>query len=316
MSKYGLMVYNYQKKSETYQPDSVNIGDYIQSLAAKQFLPQVDTLIDRDSISDYDGEVLKMIMNGRWTPLEGNESLSPKIDPLFVSYHLDSYELKPEMLAYLKQYEPIGCRDIGTQEYLEKKGISAYFSGCMTLTLGKQYQSSESERTDEIIFNDLDWKPERNNWKATFGIGKKGKTFQRNKKINDFLRQFILPSEEVKITYTSHLYPLGKAHQEYFDIAEDILKRYSKAKLVVTPRIHCALPCVAMGTPVIFMFEKYDEKRYKKLIDFLNYIDLSNDIMLSNLKIMQSQGRAILISPTKHLAYVEELEKRISEFMT
>ncbi|WP_264821067.1 polysaccharide pyruvyl transferase family protein [Acinetobacter schindleri] len=32
-----------------------------------------------------------------------------------------------------------------------------------------------------------------------------------------------------------------------------MLEKYSTAKLVITSRIHCALPCLAMGTPVIYI---------------------------------------------------------------
>ncbi len=37
-----------------------------------------------------------------------------------------------------------------------------------------------------------------------------------------------------------------------FTAAYDLMKKYGEAKLVVTQRIHCALPCVAMNTPVVF----------------------------------------------------------------
>ena len=34
--------------------------------------------------------------------------------------------------------------------------------------------------------------------------------------------------------------------------AERLIKKYAKARLVVTSRIHCALPCLGMETPVIY----------------------------------------------------------------
>ena len=34
---------------------------------------------------------------------------------------------------------------------------------------------------------------------------------------------------------------------------ENLLERYKKAKVVFTSLIHCALPCIAMGTPVVFV---------------------------------------------------------------
>ena len=38
-----------------------------------------------------------------------------------------------------------------------------------------------------------------------------------------------------------------------FTAAYQLIEMYASAKLVITQRIHCALPCVAMGTPVIFI---------------------------------------------------------------
>ena len=38
-----------------------------------------------------------------------------------------------------------------------------------------------------------------------------------------------------------------------FSAAYQLMQKYGSANLVVTQRIHCALPCVAMGTPVIFI---------------------------------------------------------------
>jgi hypothetical protein len=61
--KYGLFRYSYAQR-EGYWVDEVNIGDYVQSLAAKQFLPKVDTLIERDSTADYQGDRVRVIMNG------------------------------------------------------------------------------------------------------------------------------------------------------------------------------------------------------------------------------------------------------------
>ena len=38
-----------------------------------------------------------------------------------------------------------------------------------------------------------------------------------------------------------------------FKIAEKLVRKYAKAKMVVTSRIHAGLPCLGMGTPVVFI---------------------------------------------------------------
>lgn len=40
--------------------------------------------------------------------------------------------------------------------------------------------------------------------------------------------------------------------------AEEVLSPYANAQLLVTSRIHCALPCLAFGTPVIFVDGAFD----------------------------------------------------------
>src|SRR5262249_33119050 len=42
-------------------------------------------------------------------------------------------------------------------------------------------------------------------------------------------------------------------HDSRAAMAQQLLKLYSSAKLVITSRLHCALPCVAFGTPVILL---------------------------------------------------------------
>lgn len=52
--KYGLFKY-----------ETENIGDEIQSIAARRFLPSVDTYIDRDRLGEYcPDEETKIITNG------------------------------------------------------------------------------------------------------------------------------------------------------------------------------------------------------------------------------------------------------------
>lgn len=52
-----------------------------------------------------------------------------------------------------------------------------------------------------------------------------------------------------------------------FAQAQQLLNRYRRASLVVTARMHCALPCVAFGTPVIFVHAGYMKERFEGLLD-------------------------------------------------
>jgi hypothetical protein len=54
-----------------------------------------------------------------------------------------------------------------------------------------------------------------------------------------------------------------------FDLAHSLLKKYAEARAVVTSRLHCALPCLALGTPVLFIENASDSYRFDGLRDLL-----------------------------------------------
>ena len=106
--KYGLLTYNENQRF-------FNVGDNIQSLAAKQFLPRVDVYVNREKLAEYKGPKLKVIMNGWFTHNIHNWVPSEDIIPLFVSFHINNtaapFMLNEKGIVYLKKHQPIGCRD-------------------------------------------------------------------------------------------------------------------------------------------------------------------------------------------------------------
>jgi hypothetical protein len=53
-------------------------------------------------------------------------------------------------------------------------------------------------------------------------------------------------------------------------LANTLLDVYARAKLVITTRLHCALPCLALGTPVVFLHERYaEDRRFDGLREYL-----------------------------------------------
>jgi hypothetical protein len=276
--KYGLLVYSENK-------NVFNVGDHIQSLAARQYLPKVDTFIDRDAMALYHGDPIRIILNGWFTHNVHNWIPTKEINPLFISFHLNSssapFMLDEKGIAYLKQYEPIGCRDKFTVGLLEQKEIKAYFSGCLTLTLDN-YKVADSERGNDIyivdpLYNYPNMTKLSVNWKFFLrgiiggDIFKLGKRSRHLRKIftSDLLR---------KAKYETQVFPNGKySDTEKFAIAESLLKKYAKAKLVITSRIHCALPCLALGTPVIFIngFDSFiDTCRFDGLLELFNCVNV------------------------------------------
>ena len=284
----------------------INIGDYIQALASSQFYPRIDGFIQREGLREYNGEKVATIMNGWYMHNPLHWPPSPSIIPLFVAFHINT-SVKEQMLGeesiqYLKRYEPIGCRDLFTMESLKSKGIEAYFSGCMTLTLGYKYKSTT--RNSKIYFVDpyvfVDKNPLAFLLKFPFllrklrkicSISKKwygGLTVQGIVKSTLFLRTYSqLFNEELLVSgeFVSQAGTSGwpKNDKELLNKAELLVKEYSQAGLVVTSRIHCALPCLGMETPVLFTIAKetseFSACRLGGLKDLFNVIEYEGGIL-------------------------------------
>ena len=258
-----------------------NIGDYIQALAAAQFLPSVDGFIDRERLKSYDGEECAVIMNGwfmhhpeQWPP-------SSKIHPLFLAFHINSLAkdvlLSDDSIAYLKAHEPIGCRDTNTADMLNAKGVNAYFSGCLTLTLGFKFKSSARDGKYYFVdpcfytkwtlgtvlknavhyalhFGDINRIARK--YPSHKSLLRKGMiltTFYREyRKV--FSRRILLDAEY--IIQQSDIYNRYTTDEARLQEAERLVRCYARAKMVVTSRIHCALPCLGLETPVIFTIDE------------------------------------------------------------
>jgi hypothetical protein len=239
-----------------YSHTSFNIGDDIQSVAARRLLPKQlpVRLIDRDFVR-RDQPPTVLIANGwhmestyhsripfgltpsllpleyrlrKFLPLLRSPRLHswpphPNLTPFYISFHICPDKrrlfLTNESIEHFKRFGPVGCRDTYTQRLLETAGVDAYFSGCLTLTL-QRAEFARSKRQG-IYFVDTPrielprlWQPE----KAHF-LTHKTATRDRVTRIEQ---------------------------------AEKLLSLYANARLVLTTRLHCFLPCIAFGTPVLF----------------------------------------------------------------
>lgn len=246
--KYGVVYYK----------DTDNIGDDIQNYAAMRFLPQIDYLIDREQLSEfYSRENVKVavILNGWFLHNKFNWPPSHDIYPLCISMHFtknDYMGIGYDFLngiggEYLKHFQPIGCRDTSTLQALEEKGIEGYLSGCMTLTLEKRELFEDSD--DYVCLVDIPEKvAERVKQEAEFkGIKCKSITHCVNYK-------------EEKPVWTERIRRV-----------EELLDIYQNAKCVITKRLHCALPCLSLETPVLLLLNENEDDitRYSHFTDFL-----------------------------------------------
>lgn len=259
---------------------TINIGDYIQALASSQYYPKIDGFLDRDKdLNTYMGEKAKVIMNGWYMHNPQNWPPSSDIIPLFVAFHINTSVQKeltnPQSIEYLKAHEPIGCRDINTMNVLRNCGVNAYFSGCMTLTLGKKYKSEKKNNKVYIVDPAVNTKETYLNFllaaiyavfhlSAIIKLFKKRFLFGHMKMkrllyVVNFYKQYSkIFAEDILLnaTYFTQQSTFYKyAFKDDFarlNEAERLIKEYSRASFVITSRIHCALPCLGLGTPVFY----------------------------------------------------------------
>jgi hypothetical protein len=233
-----------------------NIGDDMQTLAALQFAPDAE-FVTRDKIGKETRD-LKIIGNGWW--MEGDSYPREDQDILPISMHI-AEKTGTNMYKWLKSKEPIGCRDTWTMKRLQKAGIAAYFSGCLTLTF--PYYRGKREG---VVY--VDRIPDK--WKVTEG------------------------------TYLSHRNPQGdkQSVEERLKLAQEHLNIYKTASLVITKRLHVALPCLAMGTPVLVNDKVWASERFSGYSLPNEYKGLDADYKI--------------VRPAK---LINELKKRVQEYV-
>lgn len=331
--------------------DEINIGDYIQSLAAKQFLKENIIYFQRDNLKNYNLGPAKAIMNGWFTHCPQNWPPSDQITPLFVSFHINHtyYQqmTSDDSIRYFKKFEPIGCRDQATADLLESKGIKTYFSSCLTTTLGMTYKSEK--KTDNIyIVDPVHFVPEfehkKGRWKFIFyylmymkGINEYIRKIRKDnvytlklkkkywKRYASIIRSYIilrklLRKEDLKnarIISQMHFEDEYPNNEERFRRAEQLIKMYSEAKAVITSRIHCALPCTGLETPVIMLRNNDDESasscRFKNLENMFNCIEFrKNSITRSGYRLPLNLNE--IKNPTDYRQYASALIDKCKEF--
>lgn len=286
-------------KYALYQYSTENVGDEIQSIAARRFLPRVDYWIDRDRIGDWHSpagtdEPVKLIANGwymrdpfLWPPTDAG------IDPLLVSMYVEpngvgprlvkpgDVFLTPESLKYLREHGPVGARDRATLRFFQNHGIESYFSGCITLTLQRDERVQPQDYVLAVDISDRLY---------DFLVKQTGRTIIRMSPYGDF----DLPD------------------RDRMTVAEQFLCLYQSAAAVVTTRLHATLPSLALETPVLLIREdgRYDPRRYSGLGELAR--NLSENEYLANYRLFDLDNPPA--NPDEYLPLREALIERCRTF--
>ena len=189
---------------------------------------------------------------------------------------------------YLKQYEPIGCRDYYTQERMEERGIANYFSGCVTLTLPKR-EIRKPER-EYIVLVDVGKKLERAVRKQLEGT--------------DIDVKVIAPTREEPSTNLT--WEVRKKQ------VEEMLDIYQNAKCVLAFRLHCALPCLALETPVLLVRPSFRSVRFTPYKDWM-HTAFPDQVINGEFRDFMLNPPA---NPEDYKPVRAQLEKTISDFIS
>jgi hypothetical protein len=294
-----MKIYTLSYSEETF-PNWANLGDDIQSIAAARLLPRVDGHISREHLQDpVEPGILSMngffMGEGQWPP-------HPSIEPLFFAFHVTPSSAKkifsPEGVAYLKKHQPIGCRDRGTLKLMQDHGIEAFYSKCVTLTLPRR----ESEPKNGRIY--------------MVGLSEGAKST-----VPRAIRKQAVTVDQAKLRVPD----LGHALKA--QISQHLLDTYRRtASLVITSKIHAAMPCIAMGIPVVFLYDKSREDDYRvSIIQDLIGIQYVGESKIDRLLINQMRQGKIDWSPKAadieaeklkiKTAYLEAFERAAARFL-
>jgi hypothetical protein len=208
-----------------------NLGDDIQSLAAAVHASGVDRVALRDAIGAVELDEPHTLILNSW--MSRGPDLRPPpaaFAPIPFGFCLGNDDiLEHGWLEYLRAHQPIGCRDQYTVAQLEAHGISAFWTGCLTLFIGRRLQRSTVARSG-VLFVDV------------------AKTAEE-RCIPEAIR-----ARAIRISTYPPPSIIGDQVERYA-MASRLLARIANAELVVTRRLHIALPCISLGTPVVILAE-------------------------------------------------------------
>lgn len=210
-----------------------NLGDHVQIIAGQRLLarfglkPNLHVDRDRELADPPAGEEQVPILLNGWFK-SGNEGWPPhpRFDPIFLGFHIRLFQspalASEESLAYYADRGPIGCRDVYTNDLLSDLGAESFISNCLSLTLPRRTAKASQTKTFVV---------------------------SRDERLAQAMPPEIGPFEAV-LHYSG-----DTDFWRNMERAEALLARYrDEAKLIVTSLLHCALPAIAMGIPVVMVY--------------------------------------------------------------
>lgn len=218
----------------TWRPGTDNLGDDLVTLAAMQRLPRIDRVLDADALDAplsglADDDRLVLLAPGLFLRSSAHWPPEKHILPVCMGVHIseeDAWGLPLSTLdgaGYdaLTACAPIAARDVRTANRLAKLNIPHTLTGCLSLTLEHPAVPRKG-----IVCCDA---PEE---------------------IVAAIREF---RQDVTVVTHSMSDP-SPGFDTRMGNAKALLTRYASAEMVFTRRLHCAMACLAVGTPVLLLY--------------------------------------------------------------
>ncbi len=158
--------------------------------------------------------------------------------PLMISFHIqDPDVLTEDVVQELKRIEPIGCRDWTTVYRLRDFGIKAFFSGCVTTTVGQILPPATNTSAKKLALVETPLNKDKyGGWQVDSFI-----------QVGEQVRDFDLV--------------------EGIEDARTMLAGYADYQVVATSRLHCYLPASSMGLKVDFTPKNFSDVRFEGLLN-------------------------------------------------
>lgn len=199
-----------------------NLGDHIQTLAllqhftAKMLMPRDHLIPQKD---------LNLIANG-WLSSGNLPKREDYRSVKYVGVHIIPDLRTARTAEAMAVCGLIGSRDTSTHKFLVSSGVHSRVVGCASLTFPCYYGAREGIYCVDV---------------------------------NDGIKEGThkIGYDPIYETHDCPLLSLDEANEDVimdqYRKAYTLLEKYRKAELVITSRLHVTMPCLAFGTPVIYM---------------------------------------------------------------
>lgn len=238
---------------------SINLGDYIQSIAVRNALISIGVreeqivYVDRDNFGSCVAENVLLIMNGVFYP--DCFPIPENIFPVFFgfSYHprnmfpWNTAEEYDRSLRLLNRCSVIGCRDRATAEVLAEKGFNTHVTGCLSQSF--QPREQEPRSNSPILLCGLD--------NAEFSAS-----------LSSVAESYIYLKDQRKRVF-EHPLSIGVMDECRKD-AFALLDLYrNHVSVAITSLMHCASPCASLGIPTVVVRSDPENIRFTSVREFI-----------------------------------------------